>query len=383
MRDAQSLSERPTLMRQLWTVIGILLTVGTLPAAAGEFSLQSLPLPINVDGQRVRSSLYLQLEVKPYGIPLETFLSGLLDTREAIFAQVALTLRTKEYERIRAVWETPQKGGTKASENLSLENYVDLYREATNNFQKVTVLSQALVGSQSVFLWEAVTERGSLQRAFAVQPGKDNRLTVTPILGDSPVQFQLVYFMEEAVKNPDAYRPVLNHTAKYRYRLPVAGDSEHPVHLQFDGEFVDFPVFDAAVPPPNPLLGFYRDAYLAYKDRNFERFIALHTAKSQEKLRQWYASMKPEVFEQFYALTVQGRHVSFLLDARPVSIVFYSAEKPEKLTPEVLSYQYLMQGPPPVTPQLTNIFFQSFLDDILRNPQLFDLSTLKESQKKT
>jgi len=54
-------------------------------AVAQEFTVRNFPLPISIDGEHVRSNIFLQFEMKSYGTAFSKFTAAKLDPREAMF----------------------------------------------------------------------------------------------------------------------------------------------------------------------------------------------------------------------------------------------------------------------------------------------------------
>src|SRR5215813_13943582 len=49
----------------------------TSPALGSAFSSEPLPVPVSIDGERIQSSMFLQVELERYGIPFDAFSNGI------------------------------------------------------------------------------------------------------------------------------------------------------------------------------------------------------------------------------------------------------------------------------------------------------------------
>ncbi|HMD96235.1 MAG TPA: hypothetical protein VKM93_02740 [Terriglobia bacterium] len=356
-------------------------------ALAAGFTLQTMRVPISVDGQYISSSMFLDFQARSYGVPFAIFDAHTVDEREVAFAQIVSAVRNNNSIKAAQLWTPPAqklqdngKTGTVVPlTNASAEDFVALYRSAFLNFENVQVISDIRVGSRDLFVWDPQAPGRPRRRGFSVG-AKDDKVVVQEVTSGSPVELLIVNWMDEVAKNPQAYQSAVTPKLKYHYAIPVDGPHDpgkYPVVLGFDGESIDFDVFNAAVAAPSPVLAFYRSAYLALKGRSIESFIQMHTEKSQDKLRKWLATMSKEEFEKFYLSTVGGRYVKFVLNADPVYIVFYGPQKGRTWLPGSLSYQYILRDPKTRQLKLTNVFFLSFFDDFLQNTNLFDQRFLK------
>lgn len=354
------------------------------------FNRQNYPLPIDTDDSEVRSSLYLELEAKRYDMPLEKFVAQQLDAREAVFAQVLQAARKQDYGTFTRLWETPepvaQNNTSRATapaqpQTLPPAQMLDLMREMMANLDNVTVIAQVLVGSESVFVWEAKTPKVSRRAAFIVRANAAKKLMVRDVSSfTDPIPALFMGNMRAAAKTPQAYQPEQALTLPFRYTFPVEGKGnpgEAPVYLRFAGKAFNFNVFDQATPSSDPILAFYQKAYLVFKKRSFDDFMGFFSPGSQRKLKQLFLAMNKEALENFYQSTTKGRYVKFVINADPVYIVFYSANSAEQWVPGSLAFDYVLKDPKSGNLMLTNFGYEAVLDDVLRDRALFDQQIFK------
>ena len=102
MKDHQPMCGDKGITRRA-KLFGLLVVIGLLCPTAGlarGFSAKSLPVPINVEGERIRSSLFLRVEVQYYNTLLSRFGSAALNEREKVFFQLADGIRRGDYARV-------------------------------------------------------------------------------------------------------------------------------------------------------------------------------------------------------------------------------------------------------------------------------------------
>lgn len=371
----------------------LLLAVVVMPMAArgSGFILLSYPLPLSTDGTRVRSSLYLQLEVKDYGILLEKLGTQAPDLREAALLKALQAIRASDVAALSRVWVQPQPtkdAPAKAAEarNADLKKMVDLFHTIYGNMPQITVVNQALAGAKSIFVVE-IPDLTKLSRrvGFVVSTGSDGKAYVDSAMSeDKPVELLFVSMMMAASMDPAAYKPQLNLALKHRYAFPLEGKGNpgpHPVILQFAGEAMNFKVVDKRQGAPNPLLTFYRQAYSAVSGRDAKTFIAMHTAGSERDLKNWFAGLNEKLVAKFYEKYGEEKYVKFVLNADPIYIIFYSSDPGDDWSPDLLDYEYVYKDPATGAYRLTNTTYSGYLDDILRNPALFNPLTLRRAKE--
>jgi len=214
-----------------------------------------------------------------------------------------------------------------------------------------------------------------MRRGFTVEAAANGSTRVEIVYSGRPLETLIVDVLQQEAAHPHEYAPV-EPRARYRYAFPVSGLGTiraHPVVLLFNGESLDVELFPTATanatetasgPGAGPSLAAFRTAYGALKDRNVERFSESYTDKSRNKLRTWFQKMKPEEFDSYYATAMRPRALRFILDADPVTLVFYTTGREKRLR-----YEYVVKGAEGY--KLANAYSESFLDDVLGNPALF------------
>jgi hypothetical protein len=359
-------------------------------ARAQQFTVRNFPIPINVDGEHVRSNVLLQFEMKDYGVPFSKFAGMRLDPREAVFAELIHGMQHNDPKAVEKVLapqkprkpEPDEKTGTVLMPEMTPEkNALDVttvYRAAFGNFENIDVIAQVLVGSRSLFVWDAKMPGRPRRRAFSVEPDGPTRLVAREVTAANPVDILILSILEDGVKAPMAYAAVADPHLRYRQPLAVEGKNKtaHEVALLFNGQQVDFDAF-SATPPTDPLLLFYWNVFTAFKAHKTNEFLAGHSAKSQAKLQQWWKTFTPEAENAYYMTTTNGRWVKFVMDGDPVYIVFYGQKKGTDWIVGSLSYQYVLKNPQTQQYLIANVLSQGFFDDVIGKNSLFDQRVLK------
>lgn len=346
-----------------------LFSAATPSARAADFVTQSFPVPISVEGERVRSSLLIQFEIQRYGVPFDAFASGNLDSFETAFTDFMQALRAGDAAKVASL-----QPGAKPEE---VREIVGRFREAFAVQQNVKVIGRVRVGEEQVFIWEWPGLKGPVRRGFAVNIPARGSPRVSMVYSALPLETLIVDVMQQEAVRPREYAPVEPRT-RYSYAFPPTGlgrPGAHPVVLHFDGAPLDVEMFtadavraaasqgDMPVVAAAPTAA-YRAAYLALKERDPRRFPESYTEKSREKLQAWLQKMSPEELNSFLATATQPRTLRFLIDADPVVLVFYTVG-----TEERLRYEYLLKAGDGY--KLTNAYYESFLDDVIGNGALF------------
>jgi hypothetical protein len=363
--------------------IAVLMSLmATVAIAADDFATLSYPLALNVEGEHVRSKVYLKLRVKPYGQSFDSFAAGELDAREAKFAEFVRALRRKDTTKVTALLRQEMKMEETSAKIRPVERtpkqIVEMYTIAFGGLRDITVLAQVLAGSKSLFIWEAAAGEGKFRRAFSVAP-IGSKLFVSEVTMGNPVELLIVNNLFNAMmKNPDAYRPVADLKTSYEYAFPLEGrwnPGPNPVTIQFEGQPLDVPIFDETSTPSGAIPALYHDTYIALRNGQIESFLKHFTEKSQTKWQRWRASMPAPVFDQYRAAMTRDRSLKFVLDAGPVLIAFHG--DPGTWTAGSLKYDYIVHMPRSGELKFANVSFRSFFDDVIGNEALFDQNVFR------
>jgi hypothetical protein len=372
------------------------LLVSCAVAHAQGFERVSLPIPVDIEGQPVHCPLYLKVEMKTIGQPLDKFSAGQLDESQRMFATALQALRGKDAAKFASVWASPNQMAAAGSEMVALkDNTAEGWMKAFGSlfdFSNVTVIAQVQVGSQPMLVWQASAANTPQRRAFYVGPDKTGHQRLSIVSSATPIEGILLNSFVAALTSPDLYKPVPSLNLRYQYPIPLEGKGNagaHPVFFEFDGAPMDFPIANEKIKPPSAVLAFVRQASVAYDAGKYAEFTAYFTSRSQSKVRQWIGAMERQREQQkakaasstattaipASLVPVGGGNVKFVIDADPLFLVFQAPGIGSNWTSDKLTYSYLLRQESSF--KIANFGYSSFLDDFLQNPALFDKRILK------
>ena len=153
-------------------VAGCLLVIAPGIGLAQEFAAVSVPLPVEIDGQPTHCRLYLKFETKSYNVPFDKFAAGPMDNAQTMFATAVDAIRKNDAAKFASVWTSPDQMQRNSQVTVSLtDNSTDSWMKVARSnfdFDKLTVVAEVLVGSQTMFIWDASTRAGIQRNAFYV-----------------------------------------------------------------------------------------------------------------------------------------------------------------------------------------------------------------------
>jgi hypothetical protein len=236
-----------------WALAFATTSVGGANALAADFAARSYPVPVNVDSSFMRSNMYLHFEVKDYNVSLDDFRKASITPEEMLFLRAAENIRAKNSTALADIWGDPrpkkQPSGVsvKVSE-IAPKQVVSEYAADFVDLQKPKLISEVLVGSSTLFVWETSSDGTPTRLGFQVNADDKNKLWIKDI--DSfrdPIANLIVLTMNEALRDPVGYKAVDNLATKFRYAFSLAGKGnpgKHPVFLYFSGEPLNFSVYN-------------------------------------------------------------------------------------------------------------------------------------------
>jgi len=117
---------------------------------------------------------------------------------------------------------------------------------------------------------------------------------------------------------------------RFEYALPSTTKGS-PVYFQFNGRQVDVDVFadDSSVPTSDPIMQFYIKSWQAFQEAPIELFPGYWDQRSRAKITKFLGKKTGEEMARFHDQMVNGgRHVWFVLEATPLSVVFFDSPAP-------------------------------------------------------
>src|SRR5271156_1771862 len=164
---------------------GCLLVIAPGIALAQEFAAVSVPTPVEVDGQPTHCRLYLKFETRSYNVPFEKFAAGRLDDAQTMFATAVNAIRKNDAAKFGSVWTAPDQMKRNSQVTVALaDNSTDSWLKVARSnfdFDKLTVVAEVLVGSQTMFIWDASTKAGIERNAFYVGLDQKNQLRLSAV----------------------------------------------------------------------------------------------------------------------------------------------------------------------------------------------------------
>jgi hypothetical protein len=370
-------------------VAGCLFVIAPGILSAQQFAAVSVPLPVEIDGQPTHCRLYLKVETKTYNVPFDKFAAGPLDSAQTMFATAVDAIRKNDAAKFASVWTAPDQMKrdsqvTVALADSSTDSWLKVAR-SNFDFDKLTVVAEVLVGSETVFIWDAPTSAGIRRNAFYIGLDQKNQLRLSAVSSNSPVEPLILNAFVAAKMYPAVYKPISNLNVGYQYPIPLAGPGDagaHPVFFEFDGAPMDFPIGDEKIKAPTPLLEFLRNAAFAIRSGKDKSFASDFTPRSREIMSQWLAATEKQKPATATAGLVSAMmaNVKFVLNADPIFLVFQAPGSGDNWTPPALSYSYVAREGG--TYKIANFSSMNTLDDFLQNPALFDKNILKQASRK-
>ncbi|HXC42672.1 MAG TPA: hypothetical protein VNY51_04015 [Candidatus Dormibacteraeota bacterium] len=427
------MTERPRRGRSSPIVKVVVCLAQLLPALGFcELTRVSVPIPVEIEGRRVHCQIYLKLEMKNYDLPFDKFATGSLDKPETMFATAVRAIRKEDATKFASVWASPDEMNGKNDVTVKMEGESSVsnwIKVARNNFDfdHLTMVAEALLGPDTMFIFDSVTKAGVKRYALYVGLDQKGSLRLSAVSSATPLELMVLNAFVEARTVPDEYKPVPNLYLRYQYPIPLTGDNKtgphpHPVFLEFDGVPTDFSLSDEKAKPPSPVVALLRDAHLAYKSGNNDAYANDFSPNSQARVKTWLDAMDKQRQERLKQEKIQQEkleqqkleqkklnpaqtsappaaapvskpktaeippppptaHVKFVLNADPIYLVFQAPGPGDKWMPANLTYSYILhQGN---DYKIANFAFSTTLDDFLQNPALFDKNVLKPPPAKS
>ncbi len=383
-------------------VAGCLLVVAPGIVLGQEFGAVSVPIPVELDGQPTHCRLYLKVETKSYNVPFEKFAAGPMDNAQTMFATAVDAIRKDDAAKFASVWTSPDQMKrfsqvTVALADNSTDSWIKVAR-SNFDFDKLTVVAEVLVGSETMFIWDAPSRAGIQRNAFYIGLDQKNQLRLSAVSSNSPVEPLILDAFVAARTDPAVYKPISNIKVDYQYPIPLAGPGDagaHPVFFEFDGAPMDFPIGDEKIKAPTPLLEFLRNAAFAIRSGKDKSFASDFTPRSRETISQWLAGTEKREqakqrsrasaspasnYETAGLISAMMANVKFVLNADPIFLVFQARGSGDSWMPQALSYSYVLREGG--TYKIANFSSMNTLDDFLQNPAFFDKNILKQAPKK-
>jgi len=333
--------------------------------ANNEIKTASFPIPIRVDNDIIRSSLFIKCRFKKYEIPFKDFELMKLDYHEKSFVKLVNAIKQNDLISCLEVCS----GYTQRSKN-EIKQFMNAYHKSfVPIWDKIHVYYQFYIGNDRLFIWGVENaepiKSGPLRRSFYFEKDRVGKFVWTASIPNT-IDTLLTDIVQKNAGFPGKYALIKNESFDYQYIIPGSTD-EHPIYLQFNGKPYNVEVFTNQFEPSNEIINFYQKAYHVFKNMTAEDFAEFYTPVSRQKYREWATKMGKDSYNIHRQQTINaGRKVVFILNANPVYIVFH-----HRLDNEYIRYQYIVRNSDNQKLKLTSFFFEGYLDDYLKNQELF------------
>ena len=345
------------------------------PVAAQPGAERVFPVSLSVEGEYRETSMLLRLPWKAYGRPVSALATERLDDDERAFVRFAEAIKANDVATVQSLFELPSSvAGTAPTSGMTVapltpEQLLQSYRQTFNGFSDVKAEGRVPVDGATLFLWRGTTPKGSILRGFSVRSAAGHR-RVAEVTMTHPIEVFLVNTLghvDAAVLSGTGQRAA----AGTRAVLLAADRDRRPPRVQRPAaQRQSRRLFRKG--RAKAVLAPLRARAAALAAKKMEQLYALHTPKSTAKLKEWFASMTPEMFDSYVRSQSQPRFIKFVLDAAPLAIVFSAETEANTWPAGGLHYDYLLRDAGGY--RIANVHYESFFDDLLKaSPALREL----------
>lgn len=344
---------------------------GAVGIASAAFTSRILPVPINIEGEKIFTNLHLKLAEEELGFPLvgRPELEGENEGMVAFLED----LLTNQIERaVEHSW---------IPNDVSRANVHDLlsqYHEVFSGYLDTIRIDKVVaLGEDRLLLWSFPfeDEKDHFPRAYRclrfVRSTSENGELLFEGVRRDPIAVLINSLYQEAQVFDDQIPTGNSADFEYSYSYPPhRGD--HAVEFLFNGFAAKLDVLDA--PPPTSSLPapleFYRHSIGTFINGQPLEYSQLLGADSRTRLLN-FSKAQPEQYAATVEMTQRvGKTVFFVLEADPVYYMFYL---PSQAGIAGASFNYDMVWHSPEGAYFeVNVFRESFFDDILKQRGLFE-----------
>lgn len=323
------------------------------------------PIPTRVDRTEVAAAIYLRVFVEDFGGQRVADLVSPGTNKELDkFLELFSALKRKDSQAGQAM-VPPEMNDSGVSEYF--QSFADTFAP---HFGGAT-LHQAFYAGDSVnFIWGYPVGEKVVRRSlrFILRNGEyrwDGGTRDT-------LAILLTAVAQRIADRPAEFAHHENATTEYEYPIPTTL-GRYPVHLLFNGYRSEWDLLEGDPTKVGRVLESLQHSYRMLSNKDLEAVSKTFTNESRGKFLKWAQSMTPEALSSYVADDLRrSRNVVFTIHADPIYIVF---SEPRKGPESVLTYNYVLRGDGEFL--RTNFFFEGYLDDYLKDPQLFSETILR------
>ena len=325
---------------------------------------RQFPLYVSVEGEYIKTTIALRLPYQAYGQPARALASRTLDEDERLFLGFVEAVRANDLKALVKVFGVPERSPEAAKADSvttpprTPEQTLAIYRQSFGGFEDVRVEGRVPLDDGSLFVWSANTAKGRMVRGSVVKSFGGRRQTADVTM-EQPIETLIVNSLNRLAAEELAGTAAAAPAARVHV-LPL---TKSGVELRFAGSRPEVTVPGRVATGPLLTLG---ERAVAAQNQSLERYLAVHTRKSTEKLKQWFGTMNREGVAAYLTEYGRPRQVRLVMDGGPVLLVF-SAVKSTGASPagRDVRYDYVVREGAAF--KIANVLYASFLDDVLKN----------------
>jgi hypothetical protein len=359
----------------------IIIAAISYPALNQDSQTRSFYIPFNVDFQHyVKSSILIKADVKMYGDDycFEEFTLRNHKPYESKMKELILVLHQQDLEKCRAMSKYHYDA---SEEEKNLTNFMSaglskMFRDEIigSNLEHLYVTERFNIGKDALFIWglnsSSKLKDGIYRNAFRFIKNDSGSILWSPDLPDALTSI-LKEISRLKAESPEVYAPVEHVTLKYESPL-VENTKKHQVYFCCDGIPCDVNVYSDNSISSNEIISFYKEAYHTLRNKGVIEFSKFYTEASGKKFLESYSKTDDDYIKYALGELINNeRKIIFVLNGDPVYIIFYYNPK-FKNTSDILKrikYEYVVRENGAL--KLSNLGYEDYLDDLLKNHKNF------------
>jgi hypothetical protein len=342
-----------------------LLMVPGLPdhALAQDPGGRQFPLYVSVEGEYIKTTIALRLPYQSYGQPARALATRTLDEDERLFLGFVEAVRANDLKALVKVFGVPErspeapKADGVTTPPRTPEQTLAIYRQSFGGFEDVRVEGRVVLDDGALFVWSTNTAKGRMIRGSVVKTFGGRRQTADVTM-DQPIETLIVNSLNRLTTEELAGTAPAAAAARVHI-LPL---TKSGVELRFAGSRPETTVPGKAA--TGPLVAIAERA-VAAQNQSLERYLAVHTPKSTQKLKQWFGTMNREGVASYLTEYGRPRQVRLLMDGGTVLLVFSAVKSAGSPPGRDVRYDYVVREGAAF--KIANVLYASFLDDVLKN----------------
>lgn len=352
------------------------------PGTAAELDSKMYPVFFRVDFEYyLPTSLYIKCDVKEYNKFFPDFLTSETDMHETGFKELVIAISEQNLEAcLNMALQKPnmnQKDTQKHKTRVKL--LMDSYRTAFftgGMLENTKVCNQFYFGDSSVFVFgtdrDTTSNLGSVRATLIFKTNPQSNLFMWSVENPDILSSLFSQMMQQMADYQDALEPAENKRPTFQFAIPGTDTgSGHVAYLQFDGKRYDSNSYIDMKDTLDKVASLSRMKHVAVKCGYREVLGQFYTNKSKEKYLDWLKKGDQKYLDGYFKdMAASQRQICFVLDAKPLYIVFYKQKQEGGKTR--LLYEYIIRDPKDDKLKFTNFYFGGFFDQLIRSREFLD-----------